>query len=45
MPHCWVFLKIFKVTPQIVSFVKEKVTLQQAMKAQTENRGIALIFL
>jgi hypothetical protein len=35
MPHCWVFLKIFKVTPQIASFVKAKVkiALQQAMEA------------
>jgi len=47
MPHCWVFLTILKVTPQIASFVKVKVkvTLQQAIKAQRENRGIALIFL
>jgi hypothetical protein len=45
MPHCRVFLKLFKVTPQIASFVKVKVTLQQAMKAQRENRCIALLFL
>jgi hypothetical protein len=38
---------MFKVTPQIASFVKVKVkvTLQQAMKAQRGSRGIALLLL
>jgi hypothetical protein len=36
---------MFKVTPQMASFVKVKVTLQQAMKAQRGSRGIALLLL